>query len=735
MSITFDEQARVFHLQTSKTSYIVHLWREKYLMHVYWGKKIKTPDISNAVVNRVGGFTPNTDNEDYSLDYMNQEYSTGLGTDYRVPAISVVYADGSRNAKLLYEGYKIVSGKPKLEGLPATYVEHDDEADTLYITLVDKLKGLKVVLMYTAFNELDVITRAVKVINESDDNILLEKVLSASVDFETYDYDFIDFHGGWGKERFMERTPLRHGIQLVDSKRGSSSHQLNPFFMMASKDANEEYGKVYGFNLVYSGNFTGGVEVDCADKSRAWMGLNEYDFSWKLEPGQEFQTPEVVMVYSGNGFGEMSRTYHKLYRTRLVRGKYRDESRPILINNWEATYFDFDEDKIVGLAKVAKELGIELVVLDDGWFGKRNGDNCSLGDWYVNKEKLPNGITGLAKNITGMGLKFGLWVEPEMVSVDSDLYRAHPDWCIHVPDRIRTEARNQLILDLSRKEVCDYIVDTIGGILQESEISYIKWDMNRNMSEFGSAGLPADRQKEMPHRYMLGMYDVMERITSAYPDVLFEGCSGGGGRFDPGILHYMPQIWTSDDTDAMERLRIQYGTSMCYPISAMGAHVSAVPNHQTGRVTSLKTRGDVAMSGNFGYELDLMKLSDEEKEEIKVQVEQYKELRTFVQSGELYRLKSPFISANNDGNDTAWMVISEDGTDIFAAYFRKSCIVNGGIYRMKLKALDPDAIYEVVGTKMRYSGDELMEIGLIVDMFGDYTSMVWRLKKMVQGAN
>ena len=708
MSIIFDEQAKVFHLQTSKTSYIIHVWRGKYLVHVYWGKKIKTPNISNAVVNRVGGFTPNTDNEDYSLDYMNQEYPTGLGTDYRVPAISVVYADGSRNAKLLYDGYEIMSGKPKLQGLPSTYVEQEEEADTLSITLSDTLKGLKVILMYTVFCDLDVITRSVKVVNESDDSILLEKVLSASVDFETCDYDFIDFHGGWGKERFMERTPLRHGIQMIDSKRGSSSHQLNPFFVMASKDANEEYGNAYGFNLVYSGNFTGGIEVDCADKPRAWMGINDYDFSWKLEPGEEFQSPEVVMVYSGKGFGQMSRTYHTLYRTRLVRGKYRDEPRPILINNWEATYFDFDEEKIVGLAKAAKELGIELLVLDDGWFGKRNGDYCSLGDWYVNKEKLPNGITGLSKKIKEMGLKFGLWVEPEMVSVDSDLYRAHPDWCIHVPDRIRTEARNQLILDLSRKEVCDYIVDTIGGILQESDISYIKWDMNRNMSEFGSAGLSPDRQKEMPHRYMLGLYDVMERITSAYPHVLFEGCSGGGGRFDPGILHYMPQIWTSDNTDAMDRLRIQYGTSMCYPISAMGAHVSAVPNHQTGRVTSLETRGNVAMSGNFGYELDLMHLTDEEKEEIKTQIEQYKELRSFVQKGNLYRLKSPFANRNHDGNDTAWMVISEDGSDVFAAYFRKSCIVNGGIYRMKFTALEPDAIYEIRGENIRYSGPILL---------------------------
>ncbi len=730
MPIIYDEKQQVIHLQTPKTSYIMHIWREKYLTHVYWGKKIKTPDMENALISRVTGFSPVTDKEDYTLDFLCQEYPTGCGSDYRMPAISVLYEDGSRNAKLTYDSHRIFKGKPKLPGLPATYVEKDEEADTLEITLKDPLKGLKVVLLYTAFQEVDVITRSVKVINEGKETIILEKVVSASVDFETSDYDFLDFHGGWGKERFLERTPLHHGVQSIDSKRGSSSHQLNPFFVLASKEANEEYGDVYGFNFVYSGNFTAGVEVDQVDKMRAWMGINEYDFSWKLESQEEFQAPEVVMVYSGTGFGEMSRNFHKLYRKRLVRGKYRDEARPILVNNWEGTYFDFNEEKILGIAKEAKELGIELMVLDDGWFGKRNDDKSSLGDWFVNREKLPGGITGLAEKVNDMGLKFGLWFEPEMVSVDSELYRAHPDWCIHVPGRIRTETRNQLTLDLSRKEVCDYIVEAVGKILDEAKISYVKWDMNRNMSELGSAGLPSDRQKEMPHRYMLGLYDTMERVISAHPDVLFEGCSGGGGRFDPGMLYYMPQIWTSDDTDAVERLYIQYGTSYAYPISAMGAHVSAAPNHQTGRKTSLKMRGDVAMSGNFGYELDLMQFSEEEKAEVKKQVELYKELRTFVQSGDMYRLKSPFRDANNDGNDTAWIVISEDGKDVFAAYFRISCIVNGGIYRMKFTALDPEAKYEIVGEGKQYYGDELMNIGLVFEMWGDYTSKIWRLRKV-----
>ena len=725
MAIFIDEKEQVFHLKTSNTSYVMKVWRGKYLAHVYWGKKINDFSMENALLSRTSGWSPMTDNEGYTLDFISQEYPTSCGSDYGMPAIKAVYDDGSRTVELVYEGYKLSKGKPVLKGLPATYVESEDEAETLEITLRDKVKNLKVILMYTVFNDYDAIARSVRVVNESDNDILLEKVLSGSVDFENSDYDLITLSGAWGRERRIERGPIRSGVQSIDSKRGSSSHYLNPFMAMCSKNANEEYGDVYGYNLVYSGNYTAGVEVDLYYKSRAYMGINDYDFSWKLEPNDEFTSPEMIMVYSDAGFGKMSRTFHKLYRKRLVRGKYRDEVRPILVNNWEATYFDFTEEKIVNLAKEAKELGIELLVLDDGWFGKRNGDNSSLGDWYVNREKLPLGIDGLAKRVNEEGLKFGLWLEPEMVSVDSDLYRAHPDWCIHVPDRVRCEARNQLILDLSREEVCDYIKGAVNNILKEANISYVKWDMNRNMSQFGSAGLPTDRQKEMPHRYMLGLYSILEDIISNNPDVLFEGCSGGGGRFDPGMLYYMPQIWASDDTDAAERLFIQYGTSLVYPISAMGAHVSAVPNHQTNRTTSLKMRGDVAMSGNFGYELDLTKFTDEEKEEVKKQIEQYKELRAFLPKSDMYRLKSPY-----EGNDTAWMFISEDGCDIFAAYFRILCKVNGGIYRMKFKALDENAIYRVVNEDKEYTGAELMYIGLEVDMHGDYTSKTWRLKKV-----
>jgi len=700
----------------------------KYLCHVYWGDRLnKEPDLNNGLILRNICFSANTENEDksYSLDYACQEYPTGCNTDFRIPAISMEFNDGSRVLELKYDGYELIKGKQKLTGLPATYVEEESEADTINIILRDTVKSIKVILQYTAYNSLDVITRNVKVVNESGEPVRIDRIMSMNVDFEDSGYDMIELSGAWGRERHIERTPLRSGIQAIESRRGASSHQLNPFFALVDKNADESTGRVYGFNFVYSGNFTAGAEVDQLFKTRVFMGINDYDFSWLLEAGEEFQAPETVMVYSGAGLGEMSRTYHKLYRTRLVRGKYRDEVRPILANNWEATYFDFNEEKIVGLAKEAAALGIELLVLDDGWFGRRNGDNCSLGDWYVNKEKLPSGIKGLAEKVNAEGVKFGLWFEPEMVSPDSDLYREHPDWCIHVNGRTRTECRSQLTLDLSRKEVCDYIINAVSGVLDEADIAYVKWDMNRHMTNLGSDGLPPERQKEMPHRYMLGLYRVMEAIVSSHPDVLFESCSGGGGRFDAGILYYMPQTWTSDDTDAIERLYIQYGTSLVYPVSAMGAHVSAVPNHQSGRVTDLKIRGDVAMSGNFGYELDLMKFSEEEKDIVRKQVETYKELRSFVPSADMYRLKSPF-----EGNDTAWQFISEDKNNVFAAYFRINSKVNPGITRLRLTALEPDAFYELEGEDKAYGGDELMNIGIIIDMWGDFQCRTFRLKRV-----
>ncbi|MBN2221551.1 MAG: alpha-galactosidase, partial [Vallitaleaceae bacterium] len=449
-----------------------------------------------------------------------------------------------------------------------------------------------------------------------------------------------------------------------------------------------------------------------------------FDFSWLLESGEQFQTPECVMVYSGKGLGDMSRTYHKFYRSRLCRGKYRDESRPVLVNNWEGTYFDFNAKKLLDIAAVAKELGIELFVLDDGWFGKRNSDTSSLGDWVVNQEKLPEGLGKLAKDMNALGLEFGLWFEPEMVSPDSDLFRTHPDWILHVEGRTASEGRNQCILDLSRPEVCEYIVESLSTILAKVNIRYVKWDMNRNMTEIGSKGRSPKRQRETAHRYMLGLYQVLETITTKFPEILFESCSGGGGRFDPGMLHYMPQTWTSDDSDAVERLKIQYGTSIVYPISTMGAHVSAVPNHQVNRNTSLKMRGDVAMSGNFGYELDLSALCEEEKIQMKEQILMYKDLRSLIQFGDLYRLKSPF-----EGNDTAWMIVSQDQKEAFVAYFQVLSVPHGPKKVLKLQGLNPNLSYEIQGEEELYEGDELMHAGLrIPNLYGDFMSKTWRLK-------
>lgn len=727
MGITYDNVNKVFHLQAKNTSYIMKIFREGYLSHLYWGKKIRNVNPSELLILKERpAFSANPDINDktFSLDTLPQEYPAYGNTDFRTPAYQLQLENGTTITDLRYTSHKIFRGKPSLEGLPATYIENDDEAETLEIVLMDSLINLKVILSYTVFENFDAITRSVRFINDGKENLNILRALSMSVDFIRDDFDFMHLFGSWARERHVVREALKPGLKLIDSRRGASSHEHNPFIALLSRDCTEDYGEAYGFNLVYSGNFLAQAETNMYKTTRVSIGLNPFDFSWLLEPGQTFQTPEAVMVYSSQGLGEMSRTYHKLYRTRLCRGKFRDEVRPVLANNWEATYFNFNAEKIESLAKAAKELGIELFVLDDGWFGKRDNDNCSLGDWVVDKNKLPNGLKDLAKCINGLGMQFGLWFEPEMVSPDSDLYRAHPDWCIHVPNRPRSTARSQLILDLSREDVCEFIIKSVSDVLKSAPISYVKWDMNRNMTEIGSALLPPKRQRETAHRYMLGLYKVMDAITSAFSDVLFEGCSGGGGRFDAGILYYMPQIWTSDDTDAVERLKIQYGTSIVYPSSTMGSHVSAVPNHQVHRVTSLKMRGDVAMSGNFGYELDLTKFTEEEKEEVKKQIAQYKSLRELIQFGDMYRLLSPF-----EGNEAAWMYVSEDKTEAFASYFKILSEPNPPLKRLNLKGLDPNKNYVIEGKDSVYGGDELMYAGIAIpDLYGDYKSAVWKIR-------
>ena len=720
MSIKYNQSEGIFNLQTKNTSYVMGIMKDKYLVHLYYGKRVE--EFSNMTANfpihTACHFSPGPfEGFTYSIDTLSMEYPCYGSADFRTPAFHAKYENGSAVTLLEYSGFEVFDGKKPLSGLPSVYVESDDEAQTLEITLCDKLTGLEIILSYTVFSEFDVIAKSVRAKNNGCEKINIRSILSSTTYLFDRDFEFVHLEGAWARERHIQRMPIISGEMSIDSKRVSSSHFHSPFLALARTNTTENSGEVYGLSLVYSGNFIAQTETDSRDLVRVNIGINPFGFEWLLSPGEEFQTPEVILTYSYKGFGEMSKTYHKLYRTRLCRGKYRDAERPVLINNWEATYFNFDEAKIVNVAKKAKSVGVELMVLDDGWFGKRNAANSSLGDWVADPQKLPNGIDGLAQKIVDLGMDFGLWFEPEMVSEDSDLYCAHPDWCIHIDGRERTKGRNQLVLDLSRKEVRDYVVEAVCAVISSAKISYIKWDMNRNITEIGSPVLSSARQQELPHRYILGLYDVLERITTAYPDVLFEGCSGGGGRFDPGMLYYFPQYWTSDDTDAIERLYIQHGTSMVMPSSTMGAHVSAVPNHQIGRTTSLQTRGNVAMMGQFGYELDLEKLTEDEIEIVKEQIALYKSIREVIHKGDMYRLKSPF-----EGNNTSWEYVSEDKTRIVLMYCTISAKVVTGRVCVRLMGLRKDMLYRDTKTECVYTGEYLMNVGVYFDDDKDFES-------------
>ncbi|MGG4216400.1 alpha-galactosidase [Paenibacillus sp. FSL L8-0638] len=727
MAIYIDKEKLLFHLQGSNTSYVMQVIRGGYLSHLYWGKKIQNYRGSNKIIFMDRGFSPNPDGEDraFSLDTIPQEYPSFGNSDFRIPAYQIQLENGSTVTDFRYKEHRVFQGKPKLKGLPSTYAEDDGEVATLEIVLEDPLIDVKVVLCYSLYQKRDVITRSVRFENEGRQQLKLLRALSASVDFRDDEYELITMYGAHNNEKNIARRKILPGIQMVDSCRGASSPQQAPFMALVRKGTDEEQGEVYAFNLVYSGNFTAQTQVDSYRNTRVTMGINPFDFTWLLEPEESFQTPEVVMVYTENGLGGMSRIYHDLYRNRLCRGPFRDKERPILINNWEATYFNFDANKIEQLAKEAQSVGVELFVLDDGWFGKRDDDNTSLGDWVVDRRKLPDGLPDLANRIRNLGMEFGLWFEPEMVSIDSDLYRKHPDWCIHVPDRPYTLGRNQLMLDLSRKEVCEYVIKSVSDILSDVPITYVKWDMNRHMTDVGSAALPPERQRETAHRYILGLYNIMEELTSKFPNVLFESCSSGGGRFDAGMLYYMPQTWTSDNTDAICRLKIQWGTSLVYPPITMGAHVSTVPNHQVGRITPLETRGYVAMAGNLGYELDLTTLTVEEKEVVKKQIALYKEMRSLIQFGNFYRMINPF-----DENEAAWSFVSEDQTEMAASYFKVLSQPAAAIKTLKFKGLNPDYVYRNVETGELFGGDELMHVGItLARVKQDFLGMFWRFVK------
>ncbi len=751
MGILFDKGSMTFHLQTAHTSYVMKVLESGHLLHLYWGRKIGAKQIDYAVRKRDWlSFLANTDNvQEFQLEALPQEYPGYGSTDLRSPALELEFADGTSATDFRYSGHEIFEGKKRLVGLPSTYVEDGDVVQTVEITLTDSVKNVDAVLSFTVFEDFDAIARSVRLVNNSADDVKVQRVLSANVDFKDSDFDMIQLSGSWARERGIVRTHLRSGSQAVESRRGSSSHAQNPFMALVRPQTTEDYGDVYAVSLVYSGNFLANTEVDMYGNSRLQIGINPFDFTWQLKAGEAFQAPEAVLVHSADGLGGMSSIFHRLYGKRLMRGRWRDKERPVLINNWEATYFDFDEVKIKAIAKQASEFGIELFVLDDGWFGKRNNDDCSLGDWVVNEDKIHGGLNKLVQEINGMGMKFGLWFEPEMVCPVSELYKAHPDWCLHIEGRTRSTARRQLILDLSREDVCDYIIEAVSKVLSSANIEYVKWDMNRNMTEIGSALLPAAQQRETAHRYMLGLYRVMDVITSNFPNVLFESCSGGGGRFDPGILYYMPQTWTSDDTDAVERLKIQYGTSLVYPNVAMGCHVSASPNHQLKRDTPFATRGIAAMCGNFGYELDLTKLTDLEKAQAKSQVSFYKSVRHLIQFGDFYRLKSPF-----ENNESAWSFVAKDKSEAVVSFFRVLAQPNPNFTCVYAAGLDEWAHYKDMRTGEVYGGDELMYVGINVpdavspvptehahssDIFagmvypvieGDYAAFLWHFKRV-----
>lgn len=722
MTIKYNDQNKTFHLSNALVSYVISIEEDKYLSHYYWGKKVEEIQSHTVYPRKTQNHFATPDHishRDFSLGVLPQEYPGADIGDHREYAYRYKDNEGHGANRLEYKSYTIYEGKKELNGLPHTYDSDDQHADTLEIILEDKITGMQVILSYSIFKDLPVITRSVEYKNNGKNPLVIERALSMSLDFIDSDYDLIQLPGAWAREANLTRSKIVRGIHKIDSKRGTTSHTYQPFIGLAKPETTEHIGEAFGFQIIYSGEFIGNVEVDSFGQTRVQMGINPEHFEWELEPSETFQTPEVVLTYSDEGLNGMSQSFHSLYQNHLVRGKHQFEERPVLVNNWEGTYWDFTEEKILEMADVASDLGIELFVLDDGWFGKRDDDKSSLGDWFVDDKKLPSGLKKLCQEIQGRGMKFGLWFEPEMISEDSELYRQHPDWVIHTPGRPNSRGRYQMVLDFSREEVRANIVKQMKEILDEVPVDYIKWDYNRNMTELVSG--------KMTHQYMLGLYEVMEELTTSYPDILFESCSGGGGRYDPGMLYYMPQTWTSDNTDAVARLNIQYGTTMTMPVSSMGAHVSDVPNHQVNRVTSLKMRGDVAMSGVFGYELDLTKLTENEKEIIKEQIHFYKQHRKLIQFGDFYRILSPY----DNKNQTSWIFVDENKSEALFSYFQILDIANKPSPLLKFAGLDPNKKYKL-DNNLIIGGDELMYRGihLSIDLLGDYQSLQIYLKEV-----
>jgi len=711
MGIAFEQEKRIFTLNTKTTTYQFQIDEYGFLLHLYYGKTAYG-DMDYLLTYYDRGFSANPYdsglNRKYSMDALPQEFPFRGTGDFRSSALVLKNGDGTCSSDFRYKSYEIKKGKYSLLGLPAVHAL-DEQAETLEIVLEDSLTKVQAVLLYGVLYEDDIITRSVRIINQGSDDICIEKAASACLDFMYGDYDLISFYGRHAMERNFQRTPVGHGRHVLGSLRGTSSHQYNPSFILAEKNTSEEYGSCYGMVFVYSGNFEAEIEKDQYNQTRAMMGLASELFSYPLKKGESFTVPETIMTYSSEGLSKLSQNFHRCIRKHVCRGQYADAPRPVLVNSWEANYFDFTGESIVALANQAAKIGIDMLVLDDGWFGQRNDDNTSLGDWTVNEDKLGCTMAELIAKVNQAGVKFGLWIEPEMVSETSVLYQEHPDWALCIPNRKPVRGRNQLVLDFSRKEVRDYIFEQICRVLDEGNIEYIKWDMNRSLTDIYSS--EAENQGTVHYNFVLGVYEFLEKLMNKYPNILIEGCSGGGGRFDAGMLYYTPQIWCSDNTDAIDRLEIQYGTSFIYPSCCVGSHVSAVPNHQTGRMTALNTRAVTAMAGVFGYELNLGILSSEEKEEIRQQVKTYKTYEALIQKGDYFRLSSP--QSDEVG---AWAFVSENQKEVLVSAVMLKIHGNMTVNYIKLRGLIPQALYEDVHTKKIYSGAALMYGGLPLEI-------------------
>ena len=739
MPITCFEKEKVFKIDTTHTSYIIGLAdKPAYVGHIYYGARVEDPDLSYLLRTAEMPFVPSRNARDklVFMDTYPMEYPVHGTGDFRGTALRVRTNGGHEVLDLHYKSYAIVKEKAKLKGLPATFGK---EAQTLKILMEDTICGVQAELSYSIFSDSDALMRSVRIVNCGKDAVWLEKVLSASFDMDDTGFDLVTLNGAWARERHISRNPINYGFQGISSGRGESSHQHHPFMALAAKGADQTKGEVYGIHFVYSGNFCGSVYKNQFDQLRITMGIGEEDFCWKLEAGEDFQAPEVVLTYSAEGLGGMSRIYHDLYRQHLIRSPYLKKKRPILINNWEATYFDFDEKKLLAIAKEAAKSGIEMLVMDDGWFGSRNDDRSALGDWFVNEKKLKGGLKKLVDGVNALGMKFGIWFEPEMISPDSDLYRAHPDWAIAVPGRRAVMGRDQYVLDLSRKEIRDYVFERVSAILDSANIEYVKWDMNRQLTDLGSYDLPADRQGELSHRYVLAVYELQERLIRRYPKLLLENCSGGGARFDPGMLYYSPQIWCSDDTDAVERLMIQEGTALIYPLSTMGAHVSDCPNHTVGRLTPFETRGYVALAGTFGYELDVTKIPEADRAMIPKQVAMYHKYHNLVADGDYYRIAS---YGENHSYD-CYMTVKKDRSEALLTYIQVLAQANVHTKKIRLQGLDPEKRYKIkrfniaTGKEEAYNikqalyGETLMQAGILIDKtWGDFQGMLLHITEV-----